>query len=208
MRCQCKNITNNLICKNKMKNLNYFIEKKICNFHYNYYRNKYANIIQKFYKSYKCRRYINNIYIKLPLDIQNVINYKIREQHYINRYHNVIKNIIITKIIKFIDYMDNNINLYNYNINNEYMNFIMFIFNNYKYIEKNYYLYSKYKIILIHKSLNDYNIFKTSLNIYNRKILTALKYYEQNIFNAYSSHVFDIVSALSYRLNNYIKSYS
>lgn len=200
MRCQCKNITNNLICKNKMKNPNYFIGKKFCNFHYNYYTNKNATIIQKFYKSYKCKRYVNNIYKKLPLDIQNIINYKIREQHYIDKYHNVIKNIIITKMIKFIDYMNkniNNINLYN----NEY---IISVFNNYKYIEKHFYLYSKYKIILFHKSLENYKLFKISLNRYNYNIKTASAQYEKKIFNAFSSHIFDVVNALSYRLNNYI----
>lgn len=74
-RCQCKNITNNKICLHKSKNLFIINNKKYCTFHMNYYHNKYAITIQSIYRGYKKRKYLNNIYNKLPDDLQNHILY-------------------------------------------------------------------------------------------------------------------------------------
>lgn len=41
----------------------------------NYYHNKYAITIQSIYRGYKKRKYLNNIYNKLPDDLQNHILY-------------------------------------------------------------------------------------------------------------------------------------
>lgn len=81
-RCQCRNITNGKICLNKSKNLFIIYNKKCCTFHANYYYNKYATKIQTCYKGYKKRIYLNNIYIKLPRDVQNLILYFVRYDFY------------------------------------------------------------------------------------------------------------------------------
>ena len=101
-RCQCKNITNNLICKNKFYKFNILNNKKFCTFHYKYYSNYYATIIQKIYRSYKCRKIINNIYIKLPNDLQNkIINY-IREKYYYQKYLKKLDTLVSKKLINEI----------------------------------------------------------------------------------------------------------
>ena len=96
-RCKCRNLTNNNICKNKTRNPFYINEKPICHFHYSYYRIVYALIIQKYYKGYKQRKILNNVYKKLPEDIQRKIVKIIREKYYYNNYITLIGNIVEKK---------------------------------------------------------------------------------------------------------------
>lgn len=146
IRCQCKNITNNFICKNKIYEFNIFNNKKYCTFHYNYYTNYYVTIIQKIYRSYKCRKTINNIYIKLPSDLQNkIINY-MRENYYYEKYIKILENIVSKKLINEMNHI---LDILNYT---KFYNPISVIalenyittLNNYKNIENKFKLYTKY----------------------------------------------------------------
>ena len=81
-RCSCRNSTTDKICKNKMRNPFYINKKPICAFHYSYYKTEYALTIQRYYKGYKIRKLLNNVYKKLPCDIQKIIVKFVREPHY------------------------------------------------------------------------------------------------------------------------------
>lgn len=209
MRCQCKNITNNYVCRKTMKHPNYINEKRFCYIHYKYYINIYANIIQKNYIGYRVRKYLKNIYLKLPEDIQRIICFYIKEKYYYDKYYNVIGNIVFNKLTNYINsinsYRDNNIivyynDLFNHDINNLSI-FITFIFNNYKTIHNICDLYSKYKSTL---KKEDNNSILSHFIYYNKRISFALDLYEKNIINAYTSHVFDIVSAINIKYNKII----
>ena len=110
MRCTCLNLTNNNFCKNKSYNLYWLENKQVCKFHYNYYNNKYALIIQKIYKGYKQRKIIKNIFIKLPEDIQHIILSYVKRDYYYNKYLKTIHNIVENKVIKSINIISSNLN--------------------------------------------------------------------------------------------------
>jgi hypothetical protein len=193
--------------------------KNVCKFHFNYYASKSAIIIQKIYRGYKARKYINNIYIRLPYDVQKIVNFYIREDHYIKKYNSLINNIVSKKIELCLNYMCENINIYNnYNfpVGQTVTNYITFIYNNYEYIEKNFKLYFKYKKVLDKEDtiLRRYTIFRPYINRhvnihgkinilfhFYRTIKISLYYYEKMINNANSCHMFNVVYALYKRLN-------
>ena len=212
-RCQFRNITNNYVCKSKSKNLNYIFGKRACMFHFNYYAKHAIIIIQKHYRGYKCRKYLNNFYKKLPFDVQKIINFYIREDHYAEIYNKVIKKIVTKKINSFNAFMDYNTFQYtDYIFRTRFdmlSEFIMFIHENYPIIEKNFKLFQKYKNILCYTKTIKYPAYQQviydknldNLFCYKNKIKNAVSYYEKNIFNAYSSHLFDVTYALSQRLN-------
>ncbi len=137
-RCECKNITNNKICHNKSRNIMILNNKRICNFHYWYYYNIYSIIIQKYYKGYKQRKLIKNIYIKLPIDLQRHIIYFIRQDHYYKRYKKTINKIIEPKLSRLISEL--------YNL--WYTDTLNYISNNLNYVTNTYTLYTKYYTIL------------------------------------------------------------
>ena len=72
----------------------------LCNNHARLKYNKYIIIIQKHMRGYKARRIINNIYIRLPKDLQNIILYKINEPVYYRKYCKKLSNIINNKTEK------------------------------------------------------------------------------------------------------------
>ena len=81
----------------------YYINNKfLCHNHCVLQYKKYIVIIQKWYKGYKCRRYLNNIYYKLPYELQAHISKFINKKHYDNMYNRSIYNIIIKKRYLFI----------------------------------------------------------------------------------------------------------
>ena len=92
--------------------------------------NKYVIIIQKYYKGYKSRKYLKNIFKKLPCDIQNIIKFYINESLYNKKYINTL-----TKIIT-----NNTHDLHNYMFYDKKLT-IKYIYNCYK-------LYDKYHSII------------------------------------------------------------
>ena len=66
--------------------------------------------IQKIFRGYKTRKKINNIYKKLPSDVQGIILYYINLPIYYNNYYKKIRNIVNKKTKKLIyhDYTSNN----------------------------------------------------------------------------------------------------
>mgnify|MGYP001170481504 FL=1 len=92
--------------------------------------NKHITIIQKYYRGYRARRYLNNIFYKLPNEIQCIIIDYINLTFYKQKQLNIISNIIKKKTF----------DLHNYNISNKMMSL--------EYLHNCYKLYNKYHEII------------------------------------------------------------
>ena len=92
--------------------------------------NKYVLIIQKFYRGYRARKCLLNIFNKLPNELQELVIYYINDIYYKKKYLNNITNIIINNTFK----------LHNYKNTNEKLS-VNYLFNCYK-------LYYKYHLII------------------------------------------------------------
>ena len=184
MRCQIINKTNNYVCKNK----SLFISnnKRYCRFHYNYYMKDYVIIIQKYYKAYKNRKLINNIYLKLPDDLQRKIVFHIRQDYYYKKYKECIQNIICNRLKKSRNELTK---YYTYNYGDSQLLIYLSIDENRINLLKNINLLKKY-INLFQFTYNswkcDYNFIKDILN-------TKLVVFEGYISNAEQNHIFEIV---------------
>ena len=162
LRCQCRNITNNKICANRSKNMYLIKNKRHCTFHYNYYRYNYTIIIQKYYRGYKTRRLLNNIYKKLPDDIQDIISYYIREDFHYKKYITILKKIINKKLYEWDRQY-----WYTAGWGDEIL--INTIEERFTEINYHYNLFNKYKTIIEDNTINKMHIFgkKIKQSIYN-----------------------------------------
>jgi len=163
-RCTIINTTNNLVCKNK-SSIDYFIfKKKCCAYHYNLYGYKYATIIQSVYRGIKGRKWLNNIYKKVPDDVQNIIKYYINEELYIKKYLKTLTKIVVQKIHNFTFNMDlatYNLSEYIFEANhNKLIEFSNYVFENNNLILKNWNLYFKY-----YDLFSEDNLYKTNMTI-------------------------------------------
>ena len=157
-RCSCRNSTNDKICKNKMRIPFYINKKPICAFHYSHYKTDYALIIQRYYKGYKIRKLLNNIYKKLPCDIQKIIAKYVKEPHSYRKYINTIGNIVEKKIVKEINLINSTMNSIDpTNIENMREIFLYF-YSNRENINKTMKLYKKYYYTLQNKHKLKYEI--------------------------------------------------
>jgi hypothetical protein len=133
--------------------------------------NKYVLIIQKFYRGYKARRYLVNIFNNLPHELQEVIIYYINGNFYKKKYLNKLTYIIT---------------------NNTYD------LHNYKYAEKNLsidYLYNCYKLYYKYNKIIPINYLKHAY-ILGEQILNfcdILLHQEQVIL----TYIFDIFEKIS-----------
>ena len=122
-------------------NKNYFIN------HLKLYYNNYIIKIQKIYRGYKLRKYLNNLFLKLPRDIQiYIINFnKINNKKYkkfiknkiykdnfkINNFSNINKYEIY--LMELIDILNKLILYYNI-LDTNWINYYKFYFDNIHYI--------------------------------------------------------------------------
>ena len=171
-RCKCKNMYNNKICKNKFTNpCNIFNKTLMCLFHYKYYAENHVLIIQKYYRGYKIRKKIKNIYIKLPCDLQEKISYIINREHYYKKYKKLIAKLVINKIINLCNILQCKmilLDLTNENSINRFSDY--FIKNRYNNIYNTFDLYEKY-----------YEVIKNSKNLHS--ILTIVLSKFRNILD-------------------------
>jgi hypothetical protein len=199
-RCKCRNITNNNICKNRIK-FPYYIDNKICCvFHYKYYRECYAITIQSYYRGYKQRKIINNLYKKFPDDIQRKIILNMRQDFYYKKYVNTIRKIVCKKIYAsslpvFIEYLINLDTREPSIINNT----IFYLSNNYENIINDYKLYIKYYSIIENNiSYYIHNFYK-----YLNGACYELKYSNyQNLFNIVCELKYNIENLLNININS------
>lgn len=92
-RCHCMT-KDGFICKVKKLNLYVVNNKYYCRIHFNYNFVKFIIIIQKYWRSYYCRKKVNNIYKNLPYDLQEKILWYVREEYNYIRLTESINKII------------------------------------------------------------------------------------------------------------------
>lgn len=174
-------------------------DKPICKFHSSYYYEKYVLIIQKHYKGYKQRKLINNIYKRLPSDIQNKILYYVKEDYYYKQYLKTISNIVEKKIINVINYIQDKLDIIIDEIANSLKMFEIYNYfnnpDNITNIYKIFYLYKKYYHILEHEEE-----FVNILSNFQLDFCTYIRILESsNNFEFYY-----LLNSLYYKINNYI----
>jgi hypothetical protein len=96
-RCQCLAVTTSRVCK---KTFSYIIyNKRYCIIHARQIYSQYAQYIQKIWRAYRNRNIINNIYIKLPDELQRIVIFYIKKNYLIKKHHHdVLCKIISNKI--------------------------------------------------------------------------------------------------------------
>lgn len=110
-RCQCKvyDIHEDTYrnCKNSGK-FTIYINKpiKYCHIHASSHIQKYAIMIQKYYKAWRTRNKINSLFINLPDDLQKRVLFYIREPLYLCKVYKKISSIIYPKINIFLEDLD------------------------------------------------------------------------------------------------------
>lgn len=133
--------------------------------------NKYVLIIQKFYRGYKSRRYLVNIFNNLPYDLQKLVIYYINDDYYKKKYLNTLSKIVLNNTYKF----------HNYNNSDEMLS-LEYLYNCYK-------LYNKYhNIININYLKHAYVLGDHILNLCD-----AILQQDQVILT-YSYYVFDKIN--------------
>ena len=154
--------------------------------------NKYVLIIQKFYRGYKARRYIVNIFNYLPSELQQLVIYYINDDYYNKKYLNTISHIVI----------NNTYNFHNYNNSDKRLS-VEYLYNCYKLYNKYHYIininYLKHAYVLGDQILNlcnmilqDDNVIITHSNCIFDKI--DPNFPEQNV-------IFDLVNSI-YKFSN------
>ena len=157
--------------------------------------------IQKIFKAYKTRKKINNIYKKLPSDIQYIILYYINLPIYYTNYYKKIRNIVNkkTKDLLYYDYTSDN------KLSIDYISNCFYYINKYHLIMN----INEIKILFV---LNDdlrfivnnyiYNYINQQLDIsiWNNNVLTEIINFENNSF--------DKMIILYNRINNFNDIYN
>lgn len=95
-RCQCFTLKNR-----KCKKIFSFVcdATKLCFIHAAIYANKYAVLIQKIYRAYHSRKYIEKFKV-MPRDIQRHILFYMREAQYINKYNTSLRKILCRRVAR------------------------------------------------------------------------------------------------------------
>lgn len=143
-RCQAFTLKNRK-CK---KNFTFvFSATKLCCIHAAIYANKYAVLIQKIYRAYHSRKYLQKFNI-MPRDIQCRILFYMREPHYIENYNKSLRKILIKRVDRLIGHYAVNYrtNILSMNIMTDFRTHILKL-------NELYTLYSKY-ITITDKSYN------------------------------------------------------
>jgi len=92
---------------------NEFGGKKYCYSHAKKILGESAIILQKHQRAHHCRQILNNIYLKLPLDIQRIIDKYVNEEIYFKRENNIIIKIMHKRLVD----IEELISYYNLNSN-------------------------------------------------------------------------------------------
>ena len=159
-------------CKNK-KNKNLKID--CCTLHYKLMYEKYIILIQKVFRGNKIRNKLDNIYKKLPDELQRIVVNKAREDISYNNYKKMINNIINNRINNIIN---------NTIYDNYYTSYVVDLR-----INVNLYYKNISKVCLL---VNKYYSIYTNIDISYRyyKIVSSILYYEQFLIpNEYKSEI-------------------
>ena len=118
---RCQSITlAGTICRVKKCTLYKINGKYHCRIHFNYNYVKYILIIQSYWRSYYSRRKVNNIFKKLPCDIQKIVQWYINKYEYYLELTDSINQILRKRATKINTistlpsrYIDTPLNVYN-----------------------------------------------------------------------------------------------
>jgi len=157
--------------------------------------------IQKIFKGYKTRKKINNIYKKLPSDIQYIILYYINLPIYYNNYYKKIRNIVNkkTKDLLYYDYTSDN------KLSIDYISNCFYYINKYHLIMN----INEIKILfvlnddlrfIVNNYIYNYINHQIDISIWNNNVLTEIINFENNSF--------DKMIVLYNRINNFNDIYN
>ena len=150
-RCQCKNSTNQKTCLNKSRNIFTFNKKRYCFIHANRYFAKYANTIKAGFIGYKVRKKLQNIYYKLPDELQCKIAYYMNEEFYNSKQLKIMRIIVNNKLSEFITKHNlgfKNIDWSNWHLFTNLHDNYTHITNTHNTIVYNFRIFSKYRILV------------------------------------------------------------
>lgn len=99
LRCEAYTLSKK-VCKHNYKFI--YGNKCLCSIHANMQLKKYIIILQKIWRGYKMRCYLNNIYYKLPYDLQYKIMEIIREEHRIFKWNKSVMKIYYINVNKIM----------------------------------------------------------------------------------------------------------
>ena len=157
--------------------------------------------IQKIFRAYKTRKKINNIYKKLPSDIQYIILYYINLPIYYNNYYKKIRNIVNkkTKDLLYYDYTSDN------KLSIDYISNCFYYINKYHLIMN----INEIKILfvlnddlrfIVNNYIYNYINHQIDISIWNNNVLTEIINFENNSF--------DKMIILYNRINNFNDIYN
>lgn len=90
--------TMEIINRKCLKNSKFSIENhKYCHIHANIIYKKYVTYIQKIYRGHFYRNKLNVLFKPLPKDLQQIVLFYMRQNHYYKKYCNTIQNILSKK---------------------------------------------------------------------------------------------------------------
>ena len=157
--------------------------------------------IQKIFRAYKTRKKINNIYKKLPRDIQDIILHYINLPIYYTNYYKKIRNIVNkkTKDLLYYDYTSDN------KLSIDYISNCFYYINKYHLIMN----INEIKILfvlnddlrfIVNNYIYNYINHQVDISIWNNNVLTEIINFENNSF--------DKMIILYNRINNFNDIYN
>ena len=157
--------------------------------------------IQKIFRAYKRRKKINNIYKKLPRDIQDIILHYINLPIYYTNYYKKIRNIVNkkTKDLLYYDYTSDN------KLSIDYISNCFYYINKYHLIMN----INEIKILfvlnddlrfIVNNYIYNYINHQVDISIWNNNVLTEIINFENNSF--------DKMIILYNRINNFNDIYN
>lgn len=157
--------------------------------------------IQKIFRAYKTRKKINNIYKKLPSDIQDIILHYINLPIYYTNYYKKIRNIVNkkTKDLLYYDYTSNN------KLSIDYISNCFYYINKYHLIMnineiKILFVMNEDLRFIVNNFIYNYINHQVDISIWNNNVLTEIINFENNSF--------DKMINLYNRINNFNNIYN
>ena len=99
-RCGCRALSTSKICLNKY--VFKFGQERYCTIHARMKFNDRVGLIQKIWRGYRTRGMLNKVYKRLPEELQEKINFLVRENYLIKKHHHQVIDKIIQKKTKEI----------------------------------------------------------------------------------------------------------
>jgi hypothetical protein len=178
------------------------------NYCYNHFRLLYLKkiiIIQSYFRSYKTRRVIKNIYNKLPLDIQKYIKHFINMDLHYRRYYKKINNIVYNNTYKLFNINNNNIVNNQNKLNIDYIIRAYYLFN--KYHKIMYMNDLKYCYILSEKIIDSFSFLYMPINYTLELNFNPTIYNSIDMINS-NYTFFNLLSYINQYRYNYNKNYN